>query len=104
MKFRDIFKVNHFLEDKIVEGYNEKIFTFVYFFQTFFLSKMLNASAMTIEGIKMMFSPASHFSKISDAVAPILGLYVNHQIRACVSVTKFIKALYFYFAIEGLFY
>ena len=39
-----------------------------------FLSKMLSASAITIEGMKMIFSPASHFSKTSEAFGLIFGL------------------------------
>jgi hypothetical protein len=35
--------------------------------ETRFFSKKLRASAITIEGIKIIFSPCSHFSKISDA-------------------------------------
>ena len=69
-----------------------------------FLSKMLNASAITIEGTKITFSPFFHISQKSLRPLDLfLGLLVNHQRRACVSVTKFIKALYPYFAIEGLF-
>jgi hypothetical protein len=47
-----------------------------------FFSKTLRASAIAIEGIKIIFSPCSHFSKISVAFGLILGLSVNHQRRA----------------------
>ena len=68
-----------------------------------FLSKMLSASAITIEGMKMIFSPASHFSKTPEAFGLIFGLSVNHQSRACVSATKFISILYFCAAIKRFF-
>src|SRR5208337_552435 len=70
---------------------------------TRFLSKMLSASAMTIEGTKRTLSPFSHRSNISAAFALIFGLSVNHHRRACVSVTKFMETLYAGFAIEGFF-
>jgi len=47
-----------------------------------------------------MFSPCSHFSKISVAFGLNLGLSVNYQRRAWVSVTKFMDCLYTYFAIK----
>src|SRR3990172_3607506 len=68
---------------------------------TRFLSKMLRASAITIDGIKMMLSPFSHSSNIPAAFLLSLGLSVNHQMRAWVSVTKFIEALYPCFAVKG---
>src|SRR4030042_2224441 len=69
-----------------------------------FLSNILRASAITIEGMKITFSPCSHFSKISDAFELILGLLTNHQRRACVSVTKFMGNLNPYFGVERFLY
>ena len=56
---------------------------------TRFLSKMLRASAITMEGTKITLSPCSHFSNIADALRLNLGLAVNHHKSACVSATKF---------------
>ena len=85
------------LENGVIKCNKHKIITRMYFFKKVlkiernaFLSKMLSDSAMTIEGIKIIFSPFSHFSKISEAFKLILELFVNHQRRACVSATKFI--------------
>jgi len=66
-----------------------------------FLSKMLKASAMTIDGIKMTLLPFSQLVKISQAFELIRGLSVNHQSRACVSVTKFMYPLHACLAVEG---
>src|SRR4030042_4238065 len=56
---------------------------------TRFLSKILRASAITMDGMKITFSPFSQFSKISEALELILGLSVNHHRSACVSAIKF---------------
>lgn len=54
------------------------------------MSKILRASASTMEGMTMTLSPRSQDVKVFDAFSPSLGLPVNHQTRACVSDTKFI--------------
>ena len=41
--------------------------------ETLFLSKMLKASAMTIEGTKIMLSPFPHIENISEAFGLIKG-------------------------------
>ena len=60
---------------------------------TRFFSNILRDSVITMEGIKMMDSPSSHFSKISKDFELILGLFVNHQSSACVSATKSIMII-----------
>lgn len=99
MKFRNIFQIDHFLKYGNIEWNDNIVFAPGDLCEQFpeikgnpFLSKILKASAITMEGIKIMPSPLSHFWNIWTAFDPNLGLSVNHHSIACVSATEFMDA------------